>query len=89
MSCEQVGEVMGGMMGQMGPFGGSMMWGWGAWIAIIGLAVMVAIGVAIVVAIGRRQSPAPADDAHEILRRRFARGEITADEFDTARTRLS
>lgn len=86
MSCAQMGEMMGGMMGQVG--GGNMMWGGGGWFALIALAVMLLIGMAVAYAIARRPSVPSGDDAHEILRRRFARGEITADEFDAARSRL-
>jgi putative membrane protein len=81
MSCEQMGEMMSGMMGQMG---GNMMWG-GGWFGLIFLAVILVVGLAVAFAIARRPAAPSGDDAHEILRRRFARGEITAEEFEAAK----
>jgi putative membrane protein len=73
-----------GMMGQMG---GNMMWG-GGWFGLIFLAVLLVVGLAVAFAIARRPSAPSGDDAHEILRRRFARGEMTAEEFEAARKTL-
>jgi putative membrane protein len=79
-----MGEMMSGMMGQMG---GNMMWG-GGWFGLIFLAVLLVVGLAVAFAIARRPSAPSGDDAHEILRRRFARGEMTAEEFEAARKTL-
>lgn len=85
MSCEQIGEMMAGMMGQMG---GNMMWGGGPWFGLLVLAVILVVGVAVAFAIARRPTVPSADDAMEILRRRFARGDITVEEFEAARKML-
>lgn len=83
--CASMGELMGGMMGQM--MDGGMMGGWG-WGGLVGLGllllVIVAVGIALAVLLVRRPTGAVADDPREILRRRFARGEVTADEFTSA-----
>jgi putative membrane protein len=79
-----MGEMMSGMMGQMG---GNMMWG-GGWFGLIFLAVMLVVGLAVAFAIARRPTAPSGDDAHEMLRRRFARGEMTAEEFEAARKTL-
>lgn len=81
--CASMGEMMGGMMGQM--MGGGMMGGWGG-VACFGLllVVIIAVGIVLAVALIRRPAGAAADDPREILRRRFARGEISADEFASA-----
>ena len=72
-----------------------MMWWYGpdawplGWLAmLIGMVLFVAICVAVVWAIIRLASqPAPprADSALETLRQRFARGEISASEFEEAK----
>lgn len=85
MTCTEMGEIMGGMMGQM--TGGMMGGGW-AWLAATGWIVLLVVGVALVWVIARRPSGVAADDPHEILRRRYARGEVTADEFVAARKTL-
>lgn len=81
--CASMGEVMGGMMGQM--MGSGMMGGWGgvAWFGVL-LLLIVAVGIVLAVVLIRRPAGAPTDDAREILRRRFASGEISADEFASA-----
>lgn len=62
-----------GWMGQM--MGGDM---WGLpWLGLLVGLVLVLATVAVAVMFGRRGS----DPAREILRQRFARGEINADEF--------
>lgn len=44
--------------------------------------LVVAAGLAIVWLVRRTQEPArPAETSHEILQRRFARGEITAEQY--------
>jgi len=72
-----------------------MMWQWGAapygWVAwFVGSLFMLALwgGVIVLVVWGIRSLwPAPAahDDAVEVLRRRFASGEISQDEYERAR----
>lgn len=85
MTCTEMGQVMGGMMGQMS--GGMMGGGW-QWLAVTGWIVLLVVGVALAWAIARRPSGLTADDPDEILRRRYARGELTADEFAAARKTL-
>ncbi|MGH2462473.1 MAG: SHOCT domain-containing protein [Candidatus Limnocylindria bacterium] len=80
-----MGEMMGGMMGLMG---GNMMWG-GQWFGLLALAVILVVVLAVAFAIARRPSAPSGDDAHEILRRRFARGEVSAEEFESARKMLA
>lgn len=91
-SCEQMGQMMGAMMGemmngmgggvQMGDgFGGTMMWGGVPWFGLIVLGVILVVGVALALAIMRRPA---GDDPREILRRRFAQGELSAEDFAAA-----
>jgi putative membrane protein len=80
-----MGEMMGGMMGEM--MGGGMMgagWGGMPWFGLLALALIVAVGVALALVIVRRPAALSAEDPREILRRRFARGELSADEFAAA-----
>lgn len=88
--CAAMGEMMGSMMGQM-TSGGMMGGGWGAGIIWLGLVVvvLVGIGVALAIVLSRRPVTSTADDPGEILRRRFARGEISAEEFSSAMKTLS
>jgi uncharacterized membrane protein len=87
-----MGQMMGGMMGQMmgsGMMSGGMMgmgWTFGGipWFGLLTLAVIVAIGLALVIVIARRNTGPAAEDPREILRRRFARGELSAVEFGDA-----
>ena len=80
--CAAMGEMMGGMMSQMA--GGGMMGGWGGvvWFGLLLVIAGVAIGLALVLM--RRPLGPVAEDPRDILRRRFARGEIQADEFHDA-----
>jgi uncharacterized membrane protein len=63
-----------------------MGWGWGmdagAWIWML---VWVFALVAMIWLIVRAERRAPADDPEAILRARFARGEINAEELERAR----
>lgn len=79
-NCEQMGQMMGGMMsGMMGnAMGGGMAWGGFPWFGLLVLGVILVLGVVLAFAIMRRPT---SDDPHEILRRRFARGELSAEEF--------
>ena len=72
-------------------------WGWITMIVMMGLFWAGVIGVAAwgISVLGRRDHGGPArgggraaDDALEIARQRYARGEINADEFDEIRRRL-
>jgi putative membrane protein len=88
--CAAMGEMMGGMMGQMmggGMMGGGMMgggWSGMLWFGLLALAVIVAVGLALAFLVVRRPTGPAAEDPRDILRRRFARGELTADEFGAA-----
>jgi uncharacterized membrane protein len=77
-------------------FGAGLGFGFGGILALLGC-VLVLAGIVVLVAwaIGRVGGPTPAtqaqvpgppaNDALEILRLRFARGEMTADEYTAAR----
>jgi uncharacterized membrane protein len=78
----------------MGGYGIGLGFGPGGWLAAIGI-VVLAVGVVVLIAwLAGRLAPAaetrhqtgrPTDlDAVELLRMRFARGEITRDEFQAA-----
>ena len=85
--CTAIGEMMTDMMGEMmnGPMMGAG-WTWGGvlWLGLLGLALTVAIGLLIGLLLDRRSPGPPADDPREIVRRRFARGELSAQEYDAA-----
>lgn len=80
-------------------YGTGMGFGLGGWLALLGCALLV-VGVVVLIAwaigkIGQAgsgsavQAPRPAaGDALEVLRLRFARGEITADDYASARQTL-
>lgn len=82
--CLSMGERMATTMMGGGMMGGGMMGGEG-WGSLIGygllLLAVVIIGVVLVFGVGRRPPGPAADDPREILRRRFARGDIDGDEF--------
>jgi putative membrane protein len=59
--------------------------GW-AWM-VLGIVLLVLIVWALVSALGGRDRT-PTDDAGQILRSRFARGEITEQEYEQARRLL-
>ena len=62
--------------------------GLGGWLwMILGVVLLVVIVWVVVAAIPGRDRP-PADDAAQVLKSRFARGEITSDEFEQARRLL-
>jgi len=62
--------------------------GLGGWLwMILGVVLLVAIVWAVVAAIPNRDRPA-ADDSAQILRSRFARGEISQEEYEQARRLL-
>jgi uncharacterized membrane protein len=83
-----MGQMMGGMMGQM--MGGGMMgpgtaWGGLSWFGLFAVGAIVLAGLAIAYAIVRRPPASTGEDPNEILRRRFARGELSAEDFAAAK----
>ena len=65
-------------------------WGMGlaGWLwMILAVVLVVAVAVLLVAAIARRDRPA-ADDAAQIVKARFARGEISQAEYEQARRLL-
>ncbi len=73
-----------GAYGWMGGFGGvGMLVGALVWLAVV---VLLVWGLS---SVFQRSSPDTREDALEILKRRFAAGEITAAEFETARRALA
>ena len=81
----------------MDGYGGHGMgtWGWiGMFLMLVFWFGLIALIVAAVMGWGRRQPPTPpvtvrADRALAILRERFARGELSAEEFEQARRVLT
>ena len=61
-----------------------MLWGGLLWLVIIGLLVWAVIAFT-----GSRRGQSADDEPVEILKRRFARGEITEAEFEQAKRRLA
>ena len=73
-----------GAYGWMGGFGGVGM--------LLGVLVWLAVVVLLVWGLGsvfQRPVPDPREDALAVLKRRFAAGEITSAEFETARRALA
>ena len=70
--------------GPMGMMGFMMLFGF---LAIVGVALLVALAIWFVVR--RWQAAGARDSALDILRERYARGEITREEFDARRRDLS
>ena len=78
-----------------GPWGMHPMWGWwGVWglgMMVLGFLFWVAVIVALVLGIRwlvRQGRPEAGDSALEILRQRYARGEINREEFEAKRKDL-
>ncbi len=79
-------------------YGAGLGFGFGGWLAVLGCVLLVVGAVVLIAwAIGRFgqaghsaqvQAPPQAGGALEILRLRFARGEITADEYTAAKQTL-
>ena len=70
------------------------MWGWGWGIGMMGMmllfwGVMIFACVTGIRWFTGQTKPPPADSAMEILRERFARGEIEKDEFEAKKKELS
>lgn len=87
-----MGEMMGGVMGQM-MSGGMMGTTWtGAgmlWFGLLAVVLIAAVGLAVGLLASRRPTGPTGEDPREILRRRFARGELSAGEFAAAMKTLS
>jgi len=69
---------------------GGFDWGMGlsGWLwMVLAVVLVVAVVLAAVAAIPRRDRP-PIDDAAQILKARFARGEISTEEYEQARLLL-
>lgn len=83
---------MGGWGGMMGSWGGMMggtgygIWGWG--MMLLWFLVLAGVGYVVYRAISRT-APASTDAALEELRLQYARGELTDEEFEERRARLS
>ncbi len=78
-----------------GPWGMHPMWGlWGVWgigMMLLGFLFWIVVVVAIVLGIRwlvRQGRPEAGDSALEILRQRYARGEINREEFEAKRKDL-
>ena len=70
----------------MGGFDWGM--GLGGWLwMVLAVVLVVAVALVVVAAISRRDRP-PIDDAAQILKARFARGEISKEEYEQARRLL-
>jgi uncharacterized membrane protein len=76
------GDAAGWMSGMMGGFGNG-----NPWFGLLTLATFVVVGLAIAYALSRPRSGG--DEPLEIVRRRYARGELSADEFEAAQKALS
>jgi len=82
-------------MGPMSCMAGPMSWMWGAWgigMMVIMLAFWGALIVGIVLGIRwlvGQGKESPSDAALEILRQRYARGEILKEEFEAKKRELS
>lgn len=76
--------MMGYGFGAFGGMGLGMLWGGLLWLVVIGLLVW-----AIIAFTGSGRHRSADEEPVEILKRRFARGEITEAEFESARRRLA
>jgi len=86
--CRAMGEMMGGLMGQMmsgNMMGGGMTLGGITWFTLMSFGAILLVGLAITYAIARRPTGSTGEDPHEILRRRFARGELSAEDLAAAK----
>lgn len=91
------GSMTDGSMTDGGMMAGSMMGGMGIWMllwALVGIAVIALAveGVASLLSKNDSSRPAtspPGESAQELLRRRYAAGEIDEDEFHRRRSELS
>ncbi|WP_332897333.1 SHOCT domain-containing protein [Haladaptatus sp. CMSO5] len=78
------GSSGGGMMGGgWGVFGGTMgLWG------LLWLGLLLAIPLSLVVMLGKRREAGRSEDPLSILRERYARGDLSDDEFERRRAQL-
>ncbi|WP_435095440.1 SHOCT domain-containing protein [Halorubrum sp. N11] len=77
------GSYGGGMMGGWGLFGGAMgLWG------LLWMGLLIAIPIYLANALLNRGSGGNDEQSLSVLRERYARGEISDDEFDRQRNRL-
>lgn len=76
--CDSAGW-MGGMMG-----GG---WGGASWFGLLMLATILVVGLALAFSLSRRRPTG--EEPMDILRRRYALGELTAEQFEAARKVLT
>lgn len=75
------GGMMGGSWGGTGGWGGLGGFGMlGGWMVVVPL-LLLGLTIALVVAFGNRDDAEPTDSAMEALRRRYARGELTGEEY--------
>lgn len=75
----------GSCYGVDGVFGGGWMTGgWLGLLLVVAVAALVIVGIVLAI----RPRGRSTDDPIEILRRRFARGEISADELEQAKREL-
>jgi putative membrane protein len=84
------GGMMGGMMngGMMDTVWWTSPWYWGGWVLV--LALLAAVVIAIVWAVRRAKHTAQsAEKPLDILKRRYAYGEIPAEQFETMKRQLS
>lgn len=72
-----------GMGGMWGAGGGGFLWGL-LWLVVLGAIVLAAVYL-----FTRRQPASGADPAMAALREQYARGEISNEEFEERRERLS
>lgn len=83
--------IVGNMMDMGGMMGAGMIW---AVLILLLLAAGVAAVIVLAVRAGRQRSPAQgrstagSDEAHSVLRRRFAAGEIDDEEYPRRRAAL-
>lgn len=80
------GGMMGGWGGMMDGTGGYGIWGWG--MMLLWFLVLAGVGYVVYRAISRT-TPATTDPALKELRVQYARGELTDEEFEERRTRLT
>ncbi|QFU84401.1 SHOCT domain-containing protein [Natronorubrum aibiense] len=77
------GSYGGGMMGGWGLFGGTMgLWG------LLWMGALIAVPLYIVYALLNRGSGGNEEQSLSVLRERYARGELSDDEFDRRRKQL-